>query len=234
MRITLIGTGNVATSLLPALTAAGHQVRQLPGHTFKTEEVVGEVVIISVRDDAIPAVAAKLAHVQALVVHTAGSISMDVLPSPRRGVLYPMQTFSRERQVSMAEVPLFIESATDLPILETLARSISSHVYMLDSERRRHLHLAAVFASNFVNHCYTLSADILNESGLPFSVMLPLVDEVARKVHELSPQEAQTGPAVRGDKGVMMRQEAMLSGRKREIYKLMSQSIHDKLRPTEN
>ena len=231
MRITLIGTGNVATSLLPALKTAGHLVTQLHGRSFKPEQVEGEVVIVCVCDDAIPSVAVKLADSSALVVHTAGSIGVEVIPSARRGVLYPMQTFSRSRQVKMSEVPLFIESPTDLPLLETLARSVSRIVCQLDSEGRRHLHLAAVFASNFVNHCYKLSADILRESDIPFEVMLPLVDEVARKVHELSPQDAQTGPAARGDRGVMERQEAMLSGRKREIYKLMSQSIYDQLRP---
>ena len=159
---------------------------------------------------------------------------MEIIPSRRRGVLYPMQTFSRERRVDMAQVALFIESEPADPLLETLARSISQHVYQLDSEGRRHLHLAAVFASNFVNHCYTLSAEILEERDLPFDVMLPLVDEVARKVHTLPPLKAQTGPAARGDRGVMMRQEAMLSGRKREIYRLMSESIYDKLRLTED
>ena len=232
MRITLIGTGNVATSLLPALKTAGHLVTQLHGRNFTPEEVEDEVVIVCVCDDAITSVAAKLADSSALVVHTAGSIGVEVIPSARRGVLYPMQTFSRSRK--MSEVPLFIESPTDLPLLETLARSVSRIVYPLDSEGRRHLHLAAVFASNFVNHCYKLSADILRESDIPFEVMLPLIDEVARKVHELSPQDAQTGPAARGDLGVMERQEAMLSGRKREIYKLMSQSIYDQLRPNKD
>ncbi|MBQ8051102.1 MAG: DUF2520 domain-containing protein [Bacteroidaceae bacterium] len=234
MEITLIGTGNVATSLRPALEGAGHEVRQLSGRKFSPSEVAGDVVIVSVRDDAIASVTDRLRDCTALVVHTAGSIPMEIIPSRRRGVLYPMQTFSRERRVDMAQVALFIESEPADPLLETLARSISQHVYQLDSEGRRHLHLAAVFASNFVNHCYTLSAEILEERDLPFDVMLPLVDEVARKVHTLPPLKAQTGPAARGDRGVMMRQEAMLSGRKREIYRLMSESIYDKLRLTED
>ena len=227
MTVTLIGTGNVATSLCPALQRAGHEVRQLHGRTFRTEEVTGEVVIIAVRDDAVHTVAKRLADCDGLVVHTAGSIPMDAIPSRRRGVLYPMQTFSKARTVDFAEVSLFVETATDMPRLETLARSLSRHVFRLDSEGRRRLHLAAVIASNFVNHCYALSDELLRAHDIPFRVMLPLIDEVARKVHELPPREAQTGPAMRGDGEVMARQEAMLHGTLRDIYRLMSQSIRE-------
>lgn len=227
MKVTLIGTGNVATSLCPTLAGAGHEVCQLHGRTFRTEEVTGEVVVIAVRDDAVRDVAERLADYGGLVVHTAGSIPMDAIPARRRGVLYPMQTFSKARRVDFAEVSLFVETETDMPRLEALARSLSRHVYRLDSEGRRRLHLAAVFASNFVNHCYALSDALLREHDIPFRVMLPLIDEVARKVHELPPREAQTGPAMRGDGKVMARQEAMLHGTPRDIYRLMSQSIRE-------
>jgi predicted short-subunit dehydrogenase-like oxidoreductase (DUF2520 family) len=142
------------------------------------------------------------------------------------GVLYPMQTFSMEREVDFRAIPLFIEGA-DARIRQ-LAESISEHVYELSSDDRKYLHLAAVFACNFANHCYTLAAEVLEKKGLPFDVMLPLVDETARKVHELHPKEAQTGPAIRGDKNVMAAQAALLDSRMQAIYNLMSESIQEK------
>ena len=147
----------------------------------------------------------------------------------RCGVLYPMQTFSMDREVDFREIPLFIEAsdAASLQQIRALADSISQHVYELSTADRKYLHLAAVFACNFANHCYTLAADVLQKKGLPFDVMLPLVDETARKVHELHPTEAQTGPAVRGDQNVMQAQAALLDGKAKEIYELLSQSIQE-------
>ena len=229
MVVTLIGTGRLGTNLHHALHEAGHEVVWLEGRRFRPCEVRGEVVIICVKDDAIASVAERLGDVEALVVHTSGSTDIDALPHRRRGVLYPMQTFSRDRLVDFAEIPLFLETADDedMKLLVHLAQSISRNVRQLDSQRRRSLHLAAVFACNFTNHCYDLSAQVLQQAGLPFEVMLPLIDETARKVHTLSPREAQTGPAVRYDEGVISRHEEMLSGTPRDIYHLMSQSIHE-------
>ena len=171
----------------------------------------------------------------ALFVHTAGSMSQDVLPAPRRGVMYPMQTFSRKRQVDFAEIPIFVESRTDEERLMMMAELISNRVWVLDEENRRYLHLAAVFACHFTNHMYDLSARLLAERGIPFSVLLPLIDETARKVHEMSPREAQTGPAVRHDMNVIGKHMDMLSDPMvKEIYTLMSDSIYDKLRPNED
>ena len=227
MKITLIGTGNVGTNLAAAFREAGHEVVWQRGRDFRTEEISGDVVVVSVRDEALPSVADRLRGVGTLVAHTAGSVPQEVLECPRRGVFYPMQTFTKERIVRFTDIPVFIESATDLPLLEQLARSISGRVFALDSEGRKHLHLAAVFACNFANHCYALSETLLREHGIPFEVMLPLIDETAGKVHALSPRKAQTGPAVRQDMSVLERQEAMLTGRLREIYRLMSESIHE-------
>lgn len=227
MKITLIGTGNVGTNLAAAFREAGHEVVWLRGRDFRTEEVGGDVVVVSVRDEALPSVAERLRDIGSPVVHTAGSVPQEVLKCPRRGVFYPMQTFTKERIIRFTDVPVFIESATDLPLLEQLARSISDRVFVLDSEGRKHLHLAAVFACNFANHCYALSETLLSEHGIPFDVMLPLIDETAEKVHVLSPRKAQTGPAVRQDASVLKRQEAMLTGRLRKIYRLMSESIHE-------
>jgi predicted short-subunit dehydrogenase-like oxidoreductase (DUF2520 family) len=117
-----------------------------------------------------------------------------------------------------------------LALIKTLAASITDSVYELTSENRKYLHLAAVFACNFANHCYSAAADLLEKHGIPFQVMLPLIDETAEKVHHLAPWEAQTGPAVRYDENVMQKHLALLreTPNYEEIYKLMSKSIHER------
>lgn len=236
-RTVLIGAGNVATRLGQALRQAGHEVLAVGGRT-RTAAVPpsADVYIIAVADRSIAQVAAELAGVQGLVVHTAGSVPMNVLPQHRRGVLYPLQTLSRARQIDFARVPLFVESDTDLPLLESLASSLSRDVHVLDSERRRHLHLAAVFCSNFTNSLYSMAHRLLQAEGIPFDVLLPLIDETAAKVHCLTPVEAQTGPAVRWDTPVMEAQRALLpDDDMKQIYTLLSNYIHnDKLRLEED
>ena len=139
-----------------------------------------------------------------------------------------MQSFSKERRVDYAEIPVFIEAgdADSLAVIHNLAASVSSHVRELSTEDRKYLHLAAVFACNFTNHCYAMSAEILEQHGVPFDVMLPLIDETASKVHELHPKEAQTGPAVRYDENVINMQSALLDGTMKSVYDLLSKSIH--------
>ena len=245
MRIALIGRGRVATHLLKALQLAGHEVISVNSRTLEELPMTADIYILSVKDSALQDVirnAAKGREGQ-LFVHTAGSMSLDLFRGccTRYGVLYPMQTFSLDREVDFREIPLFIEAsdAASLKQIRVLADSVSQHVYELSTADRRYLHLAAVFACNFANHCYTLAADVLAQKGLPFDVMLPLIDETARKVHELHPMDAQTGPAVRGDQNVLAAQSALLDGRMRTIYNLMSESIqdkkqHDQLRLTED
>lgn len=142
-----------------------------------------------------------------------------------------MQTFSKQREVDFREVPFFIEAKRpeDAELLKAVAGTLSDKVYEADSEQRRSLHLAAVFTCNFTNHMYALAAELLEKYHLPFDVMLPLIDETARKVHELAPRDAQTGPAVRYDENVMNKHLSMLAGSQalQEIYKLMSKSIHE-------
>ena len=233
MRIALIGRGRVATNLLPALQKAGHEVVSVNSRTLEELPTEADIYIISVKDSALHEVAmnATKGREQQLFVHTAGSMPMDLFKglTTHYGVFYPMQTFSKERMVDFNAISLFLE-ATD-PVskerMKMLAASLTPHIYELDSEGRKHLHLAAVFACNFANHCYALSAEVLEAKGLPFSVMLPLVDETARKVHELAPRDAQTGPAVRGDQNVMQMQAAMLADKPdvKQIYELLSNDI---------
>ena len=254
MRIVLIGAGNLATNLAKALIKAKHEIVQVFSRTEESAEALAQIAgcesttdiynircdadiyIFSVKDSVLERLAncvADSVHGK-LFVHTAGSMPMDILPVERRGVLYPMQTFSKSREVDFAEIPTFVEAEqkNDLVVLKSLAESISGNVRVLPSEDRKSLHVAAVFACNFVNHCYRLSEKVLAKYDLPFSVMLPLVDETARKVHEISPKDAQTGPAVRWDENVMLEHKQMLKDddMMREIYELLSKSIHnDKL-----
>ena len=168
----------------------------------------------------------------ALCLHTAGSMLMDVFcgHAARYGVLYPMQTFSKHTPVDFREIPVFLEAsdASAYGMAEELARSVSGNVRAMSSADRRYLHLAAVFACNFVNHCYALSEEVLRKIDVPFEVMRPLIDETARKVRQMPPREAQTGPAVRYDRNVMDRQLALLEDEPdmQAIYEAMSRSIY--------
>jgi len=246
MRIVLIGAGRLATNLGKALRRAGHDILAVYSHTQSNAEALTSVLggtptdsmsalpacadafIVSIKDAALPACIPQMTEGRAgqLFLHTAGSMPMDIFAgyATRYGVFYPMQTFSKDRTVDFTGVPLFIEG-TD-PLIRPLAESISQRVYELSSDDRKYLHLAAVFASNFTNHCYALSAQVLEAHGLPFDVMLPLIDETARKVHELHPLDAQTGPAVRYDANVIGMQASLLDGMSRDIYNLLSRSIH--------
>lgn len=257
-KIVLVGAGRVATQLGKALVTAGYPVLQVYSRTEASAmalanslaehsnfPVEGTTSLVDIRKDAdLYIVALKDSALQELVpalvqgrsqglfVHTAGSIPMDIWKglTPRYGVFYPMQTFSKWRSIDFETVPFFLEadSAADLQCLRTVAEHLGSKVYEVSSEQRKYLHIAAVFACNFANHMYALSAELLAKQGLPFETMLALVDETARKVHELSPVEAQTGPAVRYDQNVIQRHLEMLSDEPlmQELYEKVSQSIH--------
>ena len=233
MKIVIIGRGRLATNLEHALLSAGHEVVSINSRTLEALPEEADVFVIAVKDAALVDVirAATKGRENQLFVHTAGSMPMDLFAglTAHYGVFYPMQTFSKERLVDFNDISLFLEAndQTSMERLKMLAASLTTHVYELDSEGRKHLHLAAVFACNFVNHCYALSAEVLAAKGLPFSVMQPLVDETARKIHELAPVDAQTGPAVRGDQNVMQMQAAMLAENPnvQHIYEVLSNDI---------
>ena len=233
MKIVLIGRGRLATNLSHALQTVGHNVVSINSRTLESLPAVADIFVIAVKDAALPDVirAATKGRETQLFVHTAGSMPRDVFKglTAHYGVFYPMQTFSKERLVDFNDISLFLEATDNVSMerLKMLAATLTSHIYQLDSEGRKYLHLAAVFACNFVNHCYALSAEVLKTKGLPFSVMLPLVDETARKVHDLSPREAQTGPAVRDDQNVMQMQASMLAEipAVQHIYEVLSNDI---------
>ena len=166
----------------------------------------------------------------AIILHTAGSIPMSVLHecgAKKYGVLYPMQTVSKNNVVPLDDVTTFIEGCDEAVAaqVEALARTISNKVVYATSEQRSYLHVAAVFACNFSNAVYNMAAELLEKHGLPFEAMLPLIDEAARKVHRMSPTQAQTGPARRGDENVMKAHKAMLDDELAAIYSLLSDYI---------
>lgn len=254
MKVVFIGAGRLACNLAPALDSVGHEIVQVFSRTNESAAALAgkvgavavtdvadisndaDIYIMSVSDSVLPDLASRVCRgrEKKLFVHTAGSMSVDVFKGLawHYGVLYPMQTFSKDKTVDFSVIPFFIEASDKITenTLVGLAETVGGRVSLLSSASRRRLHLAAVFACNFVNHCYALSADILADEGIPFDVMLPLIDETARKVHDMSPASAQTGPAVRYDVNVIDRQSGMLSNHPvaRGIYELMSQSIHEK------
>lgn len=252
MKIVLIGAGNLATHLGKALHAAGHDMVQVFSRTMQSAETLAslldaepltdmaqvrddaDVYIFSVKDSALEQLISQLCGGEKKVfLHTAGSMPMSVFQGKalHYGVLYPMQTFSKQREVDFSIIPCFIEANDEFALkqIEGLAGQISHRVFQLSSEDRKYLHLSAVFACNFANHCYAASQKLLQQHGIPFDVMLPLIDETAAKVHGMTPKEAQTGPAVRYDENVIGKQIQLLENQPyfQKIYDCMSKSIHE-------
>ncbi len=253
MKIVLIGSGNLATHLGKALKDAGHDISQVYSRTLSSATLLANAIgcgatddltqldnnadayIISVKDSALAQVCAAACknQVKGVFLHTAGSMPMGLFEghAPHYGVLYPMQTFSKATEVDFSVIPTFIEynDAIAERTIKALATSITRHVYPLSSADRKYLHLSAVWACNFVNHCYDISARILSAHNIPFEVMLPLIKETARKVERISPHEAQTGPAVRYDENVINAQKQLMADSPtwQRLYGLLSESIHE-------
>ncbi len=251
-RIVLIGAGNLAHHLAPALLKAGLNLCQIYSHTLESARELGrktgisytadlfgvypdcDIYIFCVSDDVIlPLFKSLRINKDAVVLHTSGSIHMHVFQSLQEkfGVLYPLQTFSRKRSLSFREVPLCIEASDSdtLALVKALAQELSGCVYEINSETRKKLHLAAVLANNFTNHLYALAGKLLEKEGLEFSMLRPLIDETAHKVMLMTPEEAQTGPAHRNDEGVLNMHKTLLKGNKKllSLYTLMTDSIRE-------
>lgn len=247
-KIVMIGAGNVATHLCMALKNAGFDIGQVFSRDISNAECLAPLVdavatdalaeidkkadlyIISVSDSAIQEVVKEMPDVNGVVVHTAGSIDMSALDRfPLHGVLYPFQTFTREKELEFREVPLLVEgnvSSSKRLVLE-VAHAISDNVQKANGAKRKTLHISAVFACNFVNHLYALADDLLAKEGLDFSILEPLIRETTQKALSMKPVHAQTGPATRGDREVMhSHMQALDSGTfHHDIYALLSESI---------
>lgn len=252
----MIGSGRVATCMGPQLKAAGHTIACVYSRTManalELAEALGapatdsldnlpeaDVYLTMLTDDALARLAPAIVkgRENALFLHTAGSIPMDIWKeagAKRYGVLYAMQTFSKGARIDWPQVPVFVEGsdATELETVKTLASDLSARVAELSSTGRKKLHIAAVFACNFANRMYAISEDLLATEGVPFSVMLPLVRETARKVETMSPASAQTGPAVRGDRKVLDEHLALLKDYPEYagLYRMISSDINHNLK----
>ena len=254
MKVVIVGSGNVATHLSLALASLeGIEICQVYSPTEAHAEILAErlncdfvtdptqirkeadVYLFALKDQALETVIRAVPANNGLWLHTSGSMPMQVFAgyTERYGVLYPLQTFSKSREISFQGIPLFIEChrEEDKNCLEDLARRLSGKVCELSSEKRRSLHLAAVFACNFTNHIYALAEEILAKEGLSRDYLFPLIDETAAKVHELPAQEAQTGPAIRYDENIINKHLGMLADDPdvQTLYRLLSQSIHKKV-----
>lgn len=242
MKIVIIGAGNLATHLSRALQQAGEQIVQVYSltnnsaselgallavpYTTNLDEIVADadVYFYAISDDALESLLQLSFAPDAIHVHTAGSVSMDVFVGKKSnyGVFYPLQTFSKKKQVDFKIIPVFIEASS--PEVEStlfkLAHAVSEQVYKTNSEQRQKLHVSAVFACNFVNHLYQIAYEMVKSVDLPFDVLKPLILETAQKVMQLSPEEAQTGPAKRNDQGVINKHLDVLGDEHPSLKKL--------------
>jgi predicted short-subunit dehydrogenase-like oxidoreductase (DUF2520 family) len=244
IKIALLGTGNVATHLFNAFqNNATTKIIQVYNRShknlnrFKNVDTTtsisklkeADVYIIAISDDSITELSKKLQLRNKLVVHTSGAKSIETISNQnRRGVFYPLQTFSATKTVDFKIIPLCLEAEfdNDLILLEELANAISDSIYHINSEQRKALHVAAVFVNNFVNHLYQKGEEICFEHQVSFDILKPLIQETAAKVMILSPNKSQTGPAIRNDKKVTQQHLGDLhSTTQQEIYKLLTKSI---------
>lgn len=249
MRICLIGAGNLATQLGLALAEKGHQVAQVwsktskhaeklalllnSSHTSEIESIISDadIYIIAIKDQAIKQLLTSRNWGTSLVVHTAGSTPMDILAPHclNFGVFYPFQTFTADKKIDFNLVPVCVEANTpqNLEILKQLALSITQDLRELDSEQRQQIHLAAVFACNFVNHFYSVAKELLQDKGIGFDILRPLIFETANKIVTQTPESSQTGPAIRNDQAVMDKHLEMLTAHPdlKNIYSQISQRI---------
>ncbi len=250
MKIALIGSGNVATNLAHGIAqlpdaSITQIISRNPSHARQLAERFGasaahhlaglsddfDLCIIAVKDDAIERVSATLPiYSDRIFAHTSGSISRDVLSRhPNNGVFYPLQTLSKTRPLPWTEIPLFLTASDPqtLALLSALASKLGSPHEKISDHQRATLHLAAIFANNFTNAMYTIAHDILLQENLSFDALKPLIQETARKVQELEPALAQTGPAKRNDKKVMDAHLSALSKHPQwqEIYRRVSEEI---------
>lgn len=252
MEVVLIGSGSVATHLGLALQSKGIIIKQVfsrnPANAENLATKLGttfvddiadlymdaDIYIYALKDSALKSILRKMDIPNGIHVHTAGSIPMSDFESftSRFGVFYPLQSFSIQKKVDFREVPICIEaSSPDIEqTLFNLAKLLTDKIYLINSEQRKKLHLAAVFACNFTNYMYDIASQILDDSDINFEVIQPLIAETAEKIKTLSPYEAQTGPAVRFDETTIARHLHMLnkSPEISKIYSLLSKDIHNR------
>lgn len=245
MTVVLIGYGNVGQHLYKALSKSKEvSVLQVcspsvpEGRKGNTQFInslsdvtLADLYMMAVNDDLIIELSQRIPVAGQLLVHTSGTVSLEAIDGKnRKGVFYPLQTFSSETKIDFKSVPICLEAQDpkDLKILKKLAKVLSTKVVTLTSEERKRLHMAAVWVNNFANHLFHMAEEYLNDHQLPFSLLKPLILETAQKVQYISPSEAQTGPAKRNDRSTIEAHLALLDHPKqKEIYKLLTESIQE-------
>lgn len=249
LTVSIIGSGNVATALGTALSNAGIRILEVFSPNIDNSKLLAEKVgcnyaeniekintisdlyIIATPDKEISNIIAKLGDIGGIVAHTSGSQPSEILTGNIQsyGVFYPLQTFTKDKPVDLKNVPICIEGSdeTTSELLLQLAKKISGNVVLLNSEQRQYLHLTAVTVNNFTNLLYTLAHDVLIEKGIDFSLLHPLIKETANKIHDVNPDEAQTGPARRNDLSTINKHLELLNKypEYKKIYRLLSEQI---------
>jgi predicted short-subunit dehydrogenase-like oxidoreductase (DUF2520 family) len=247
IKVVLLGSGNVASHLAVALSSATNiDLLQRYGRNNKNNSFFdpkipftsnlneiekADLYIIAINDDSIEAFSTHVAHLEGLVVHTSGSVPMAAIDRRlRKGVLYPVQTFSKGEALDFKSVPLALETENenDYKLLHELAVSISDKVIQVNTDQREKLHLSAVFANNFSNYMFLTAKDICDQNGLPFETLKPIILETARKIMNTDPLVAQTGPARRNDNLVIEKQLSSLKDEKKEIYSVLTKAIKNR------
>ena len=244
MKIVIIGSGNVAYHLAKAFTQNNIEVSQIFGRNevelnkiseelnipYSTKDLDdADLYLISVSDSAVEQVSDLIRTEKALVAHTSGSLPIETLNGDyRKASFYPLQTFSKTKNLNYSKIPFFIEAENqiDEKSLFELASLISDNVETSDYEKRKYIHLTAVFACNFVNHLFARAKEISDSQDLDFNYFIPLIDETVEKIHHLEPKSAQTGPAVRGDERILKLHEELITNDEHlKIYNTMNESI---------
>lgn len=231
MNIVIIGQGNVATNLDYAFRKQGVACQMVSSREGLDQLPAANVYIYAVRDEALPSVVAQVVGVEkSLHLHTSGTMPITIFgeDKPHAGVFYPFQTFSKTRVIeNFSTVPIFFEARgiDDISAVYTLALAITNHVFETTQHDRERLHVAGVYACNFTNLMYTMAAELLQNTHIPFKALLPLIDETSAKIHALSPREAQTGPARRGDENVIAHHLSLLTEEQSAVYQLLSDEI---------
>jgi len=250
MEVVFIGSGNVATQLGLALKEKGVIIKQVYSKSYTNAEILAKKLdaeatsdiadiymeadfyFYALKDMALRSILKKIDMPAGIQVHTGGSISIREFEgfSSRYGVFYPLQTFTVDKQVDFSVIPICIEACNQdvQEKLTALAGLVSQKVCLLNSEGRRKVHLAAVYACNFTNYMYDIASQILENSGIPFDIMYPLITETAEKIKTIKPYNAQTGPAVRMDETTIDKHLGMLSKNRdfKNIYKVLTKSIN--------
>ena len=242
--VVILGSGNVASQLIKAFlkidtinlkqvyTRNQEDVNTLKDSIDTTNDISllkqADITIIAVSDDAISSISSHIKN--SFVVHTSGSVDMKSLNNiGRKGVFYPLQSFSKKKLVDFKNIPICLESETneDLLKLEELVSLLQSKSYILSSHQRKKIHVAAVFANNFSNHMYTIANEICEKYNIPFDILHPLIEETSNKIKNLTPEKAQTGPAKRNDAETIENHLNLLSEKQQEIYLKITQSIQE-------